>query len=453
MAIVTRINEVDENRRSALHHAAILGDLPLVEFLIDNGARLNIKDKDRWIPLDYAEQIATDQQSVSHMKITSLLLEKMYDVNGRDTRRWRPILWSIMAGDKQRVIELRDRGADIFLTEQNAVWAAEYLQDDEILKILAEGAPDWYFFKAMNDGHRKFMQAIIEQGPSIAIIARAGLINKMQKLIDNGTKIDTNALFMAICSGNPDLVEIILKHNVELASELMSDLVHSKIDIPSHYNLQKSPVIGDVLTASNTNEGTQKIHQMITKAVNENIASLPAFATIAKLQHLKEQIADEKFYWKKNLFYIAGKEGLDQELRELLVHADATTRMRWAVHLGDLELLKQALADGADIDHRFGRQRWKVLNEVVWLIAYRQRQDLRQMMAFLLANGADTEVVGYGSMSKPIQDMIRKKDFEGVKMLLDYGADPNAGRLTATYVGDHQIIEMLIAYGADVNNN
>ena len=44
LAIINKINEADELGRTALHHAIMLGKLPLVEFFIDNGADLRAAD-------------------------------------------------------------------------------------------------------------------------------------------------------------------------------------------------------------------------------------------------------------------------------------------------------------------------------------------------------------------------------------------------------------------------
>ena len=58
LPIVARINEVDEDGLNALHHAAILGDLPLVKFLLANGANPIVKDQYRRYALDYVVAIA-----------------------------------------------------------------------------------------------------------------------------------------------------------------------------------------------------------------------------------------------------------------------------------------------------------------------------------------------------------------------------------------------------------
>ena len=843
-AIVAKINEADEHGRNALHYAVILGDLPLVEFFLDNDANTQAVDEDGLVPLRYAERMVEEQPSVERMKIISIVLEKTRGINKGDAKGWRPMIWSLMAGDYERVIELRKRGADIFAGRERqasrgrqagkhtAVWAAEHLQDDRAIKILAEDAPDEYFPVAVRRGHRKFVQALIEQGVDVntrdkhgysaamraakagrlddllmlinngakidddalflaiysgspklvktilnhnielanklminvtigkrlpsresiadvlngdgvdkgrrkihrmiakavaessvsplfatitklqqlretknirgsifeekadrniaheglvrelqealrqndeliglvaehlpddhfpvviangyqkiaeAMIARgidvnvrdnfdvtaalmvteAGHLDNLQMLIDNGAQLDTSVLLAAIDQGNHRLVETVLKHNIELANKLITDVMegkekfskvaketilkegitskglrmtlesvtkdtwitlvsqleknntpgllnstqqqlinllsYSQYDevikvlaehVPNWYYFEAidkgylklaqamidrglnpataknkdriSPMmkaasdgqvnkvqalvnngaqldsmilflaissgnpklvetilednadlagdllidlmygkitpphkirdtIGDVLIGTNPDDNRQKIYRMLTKAVRESASRLPSFATIARLQLLKE-ITGKHIYSDESLFSIARGHDLERELREILSYADATTRMKWAVSLGDIDLLKQALADGADTNYQSGfRKKSTVLNNVVWWIAKsQQKQQYREMMTLILNHGANPNFIGdYYQQNHPIKELIRAKDFEGVKILLDYGADPNH-LVTATYTGDRKIIELLITYGADVNSN
>ena len=735
-------NLTDINRRNALHHAVMLGDLSLVEFFLANDANTKAEDKYGLVPLRYAEQFAEQQpESVERMKIVSIVLEKTRGINRQDAKGWRPITWSILAGDYQRIIELRDRGASLFSGRgrQTPIWLAEhladdraikilaqdaresdfvrainhgyqrfaramiergvdvnvkyglytaamraakagrledlqmlidngagidadvlfmaihsgnpklvetvlesnkksasdlflalisgkykigmritetlkktneskggrralrmvmetidwaklssqmkkddllggwvfdsqmqaiglaatyipdnevvksffteylpkwifdaildkkreslqhgitelfdssngvgkkllqsaietidrdswmtlfsklendgglsvnkhgglsgnklqaiglaanYLQDDKVIKMLAERVPDWYYFVAIDRGYLTFAQAMIDRGVNPSTVkdsdgvdftshlVRTGRVKGLQALIANGVPIDSRMLFLAISSGNPDAVEIILKDNTDLVDDLLIDLMYGKIVIPS----KLKGTIGEVLTGTTTDKGKQKIHQMITKILNEGTASLPELATIAKLQQLKETTG-QNIFRDTSLFSIAATNGLDQELREILVHADANTRLRWAAYLRDIKLLKQALADGADINHRYGvKNQQTVLGSVVWRITHssQRRQDFLATMALLLAHGADPNLAtGSRILDKdyPIQDLIRAKDYEGVKMLLDHGADPNQLAIATSYRGDNEIIELLIAYGADVNSS
>lgn len=107
--IIREINKVDEDGRNALHHAIILGNLPLVDFFLVNSANTQAIDKNGLAPLRYAERFAADQPTIERMQIVSLVLEKTRGINKGDEKGWPPMVWSLMAGDYKMVIELRDR--------------------------------------------------------------------------------------------------------------------------------------------------------------------------------------------------------------------------------------------------------------------------------------------------------------------------------------------------------
>lgn len=360
-------------------------------------------------------------------------------------------------------LEKNDSPAWLNSTQQQLIdLLCTYSQDDQTIKIVAEFVPEWYYFEAVDKGYLKLAQAMVEQGLSpitaknrhgISPIMRAandGNVKEVQALVNDGAQLDSMILFLAISSGNPKLVETILEDNSELAGNLLIDLMYGKITIP--YKIRDT--IGDVLMGTNQDDRKQKIYRMLSKAAQESTTRLPPFATIARLQLLKETTG-RHIYSHESLFSIALDHDLERELREMLSYAKATTRMRWAVSLGDIELLKQALADGADTNYRFEfRKKSTVLQNITWKIAKsQQKRQFREMMILLLDHGADVNsVTDRYEQDYPIKKLIQAKDFEGVKILLDYGADPNQ-LVTATYAGDHKIIELLITYGADVNSN
>ena len=404
IAIIANINKVDKNGCSALHHAVALGDLPLVEFFLANGANTGIKDNEGLIPLRYAERIAAEQPTVERMQIVSLVLEETRGLNRGDERGWPPMVWSLMAGDYERVIELRDRGADIFAGRftngrrqlagrHNAVWAAEHLQDDRAIKILAEGAPEKYFPAAVGNGYRKFVQAMIDQGVNVNArdifgyratmrAAKAGRLNDLQMLIDNGAEIDSAVLFLAIYSGNPKLVETILNHNVELASELMISIMikgKSSLNDATPY-LEES--IADVLIGSNASKGKRRIRQMMSKAIAEVTPSLP-FVIIAELHHLRE-IKN----LKGSIFENASE--VNRELRETLRQDDQLIRdisehmpaklLPIVVDNGYQKIAQAMVARGIDVNARDFRGYNAAMRAV--------KADRLDDLQMLIANGA-----------------------------------------------------------------
>lgn len=203
-----------------------------------------------------------------------------------DEKGWRPIVWEIFAGNIPRIVELLEREADIFsgrtggnyglnikVGRHNAVWAAESVDDEEIIKILAQYAPDQYLPPAVNRGYRKFVKAMIDAGVDVNTrdrfgytgamrAAQAGRLDDLQMLKANGATIGTDVLLMAIHSGNPNLVQTILDHDAELAAKLLPDLLSGKL------NFSRISV-SDVLKEDHANKGQRRIYRMIKKAINE----------------------------------------------------------------------------------------------------------------------------------------------------------------------------------------
>ena len=348
--VAKKFNEVDEDGRNALHHAVILGNLPLVEFFLANGIDTKATDNNDLIPLHYATRLASEQPSIERMKIASIVLEETRGILNGDEQGWRPMGWSLLAGDYDRVAELRDRGAGIFdgrfpaprngqlAGRHNAVWLAEQLQDDRAIKILAEGVPDKYFPMVVNNGYRKFTQAMIEQGVDINTrddneytaamrAAKAGRFNDLQMLIDNGAQIDSDVLRLAIRSGNPNLVKMLLAYNVDLARELVTDhTIHGTID--------------DLLANNSTSKGGRRIIRMLEKATVD-MPFIPA-TSIAKLSRLKA----EKYSPQDSLLAVATHQGLEQEIRELLNYlVSNSTTIFLPTIITNRVFMKEPLAD------------------------------------------------------------------------------------------------------------
>ena len=355
VAIINKINEVDDLGRNALHHAIMLRNLPLVEFFLANGVDTRAADHNNLIPLQYVEQMIDQQPSVELMKIMSLVLEKTHGLNKGDVKGWRPIVWSLMAGDYPRVIELRDRGADIFAGRlpwpnprkqiaghHNAVWAAEHLEDDRAIEILAESAPDRYFSIAVNKGYQRFVQAMIARGVDINVkdypgysaamrAAKAGRLKDLQMLIDHGARIDIEVLIWAIYSGNPKLIEMIIDHDASLVPQLaiyQTMYGHKRFGMPK---------VDELLANNSRSKGGRRINQMLEEATI-GMPTLPA-TVIAKLKKLRATELVEMEFGMKNihgetttkrysegdsLLKVAVHQGLEQEVKQLLDYLSGT---------------------------------------------------------------------------------------------------------------------------------
>ena len=491
VAIINKINEVDENGRNALHHAVMLGDLSLVVFFITNGADTRATDNDGLIPLRYAERIAAEQPTVERMKIVSLVLEKTRGVNEGDEQGWPPMVWSLMAGDYERVIELRDRGANVFVGRgklpgrHNPVWAAEHLQDDRAIKILAEQAPDRYFPVAVNHGYQNFVQAMIARGVDINVkdyqgysaalrAAMAGRVNDLQMLIDNGAEIDSRVLFYAIYSGNPKLVKTIIDYSDELARNLVNEIAlgqligESPYQTRGHYKVQ----ITDVLKKLDETKGGRKIIQML----DSKTAPFFNASKLVKLvqghvagQHSElaglDEIIKSLLTTKRTALIMARraiKEGNLKAISKMLAKgldpniADDQTLLDYAVKqsfkLEGLEIVRLLLEAGADpnVADRNGQ------TPLHWVAVY----NLVEMAGMLIGGGANPNAVDKRGRT-PLHISANEGSIGTTRVLLEGGADPNVAdengqtplhdSATYSYREGVKIIDLLLAANAEVN--
>jgi len=123
-----------------------------------------------------------------------------------------------------------------------------------------------------------------------------------------------------------------------------------------------------------------------------------------------------------------------------------------AVLWGDIEVVKQHLAVGTDVNAK-DNLRYTPLH-----VAAQQGHDrCKEIVELLIAAGADVNVKdGQGGLT-PLHTAIRNSNKEIVELLIANGADVNAkdgGELTplhhAAGKGQKEVVELLIANGANV---
>jgi ankyrin repeat protein len=93
-----------QDGQSALHNAALGSQLRIAEFLLDNGADINLTSKDGQTPL----HLATYNPGVLGNFVVSLLLERGADTTLKDHGGNRPIDSAIAAKNEEVVQLLKD---------------------------------------------------------------------------------------------------------------------------------------------------------------------------------------------------------------------------------------------------------------------------------------------------------------------------------------------------------
>ena len=142
--VIADLDAVDDDGRSALHHAVMLGDLELVKLFLKHGAKTTIKDNDGNLPLYYAEDLAyadvdAGRMNSPHFTIISWVLEHMGTIT-RDRKSWNALHWAVISGDLTRVEYLLDAGMDAtYGRHQNPLDVAFLIRDKEMFTLLLKG--------------------------------------------------------------------------------------------------------------------------------------------------------------------------------------------------------------------------------------------------------------------------------------------------------------------------
>ncbi|MCC6699132.1 MAG: ankyrin repeat domain-containing protein [Candidatus Hydrogenedentes bacterium] len=149
---------------------------------------------------------------------------------------------------------------------------------------------------------------------------------------------------------------------------------------------------------------------------------------------------------------------------------DVPWRLHALVHNGDLDGVKQAIADGADVnalvpdewhmyDHDMGVPSFTPLQVAVW-------DSNTEIAQYLIAHGADVHVASQ-YVPRLLELALNRGNPELAGILLDAGADANAVLQNATWVrkyrggetaltlaykeGNNRLFQMLIEHGVDIN--
>jgi ankyrin repeat protein len=110
------VNGLNQAGESPLMLAALTGDLPSVQVLLDRGAKVNLTG---WSPLHYAA-IGPE------LKIVQLLIDKGADLDAPSPNGTTPLMMAAQYGSEENVKLLLDKGADLKRRNQKDLGAVDF---------------------------------------------------------------------------------------------------------------------------------------------------------------------------------------------------------------------------------------------------------------------------------------------------------------------------------------
>ncbi|KAJ7203146.1 ankyrin repeat-containing domain protein [Mycena pura] len=223
---ISRIGDTaDQEKKSALHHAAMHGRMSVVELLIDNHALLDPADKDGCTPLylalqhgqaDVAALLAKNGADIEaknregetllylasfygHIEVAKLLVELGADVNATEWDAKKPLHAASWNGHPDVARLLAENGADVNATERHGetpLHAASWSGHTDGAKLLVEKGAD--INAKNNDGETPLHAASINAHTGVAKL-----------LVEKGADINTKSAYslqlhrtsLSICAG------------------------------------------------------------------------------------------------------------------------------------------------------------------------------------------------------------------------------------------------------------
>ncbi|TYZ62601.1 hypothetical protein PybrP1_002361 [[Pythium] brassicae (nom. inval.)] len=203
----------DHDNQTPLHYAAFYGHLEVVQFLVEHGVPLDVPDK-------FGRYAHCSAAINGHLDVVTYLLEECphpIDINAIDEYGGTCLHWAASKGRKEVIQYLCMKGIDVHITSyflkswyetsQRFVHAAEYGDDEEVTRIIAEinGA---YPLRYLRDKNGK---------NAMHWAAEAGHLSTLNILCDHfavwtdSDKFGRNALHCAALGGHRDCAFLLIR--------------------------------------------------------------------------------------------------------------------------------------------------------------------------------------------------------------------------------------------------
>jgi ankyrin repeat protein len=278
---------------TALHLAAIHGNLPIIELLINHGADLNTKNKFGRTALHLAAKHG-------YPSIGELMIKKGSDLNAKDMTENTALHIAVSYGHSKFADLLIDKKA--LLNEKNKsldtpLHIAVSKGNFELIKKLSLKGAD------INSKNNKEMTPLlisIEKEP----------IKTISFLIKNGSDTDlkdkqgNSALFYAIKEGRLDVVKLLVTNNTKV------NVKNRKGDTPMHYaayrghlNMVKFLIQNGAKTKVNNHSGNSPLHLIANQQLSSDKSQ--DFLDVVKILILNGSDINAKNKSRKTAFHYA----------------------------------------------------------------------------------------------------------------------------------------------------
>jgi len=467
---------------TALHLAASIGELSIVESLIIYGAKIDAFDVSRLTPLMIAVWNG-------HLDIVKILLDNGADINVSDSNGVTPIIRASCEGHKEIVEFLLKQGVDVNKKDKSgrtAFMDASYFKHNDIVGLLLKyGADpiqkgkditpvnddldvDESFMMACELKDQFLIQTHINRGANVNIQNSLGVTalmvlledpNLVEILLKAGANpnLQTNdgmtALFVAARDSHEKSIKLLIKYgaNINISAEGITPLAIAIYN--NHNKVAKLLIENDADINVKNLDGDNSA--LICALITDNYEMVNLLCDY----EVNIDIADEN---RKTLLmkasingYISILKRLIEEKINLNFEIDNYTPLMVAIEGQQLEAMDILIKNGANVNFK------NIPNKTALIFAIHQprNEDQIEIIKMLIKNNAnlnDCDENGY----TPLMLAIHFEKFDIAKLLIESGADVNMENIEgatalmfAVSKTDNDIVQLLINSKANVNHS
>ena len=250
------VNIQNENGWTSLMLASLNGHSQVVELLLKANADVNIQDEDGWTALMIASLNG-------HTQVVKLLLKENADVNIQKENGWTVLMSASLNGHNTQVVELLlKENADVNIQNENGMTAlmiASLNGHTQVVELLLKENADvniqdkngWTALMiASLNGHTQVIELLLKKNADVNIQEKEGVTALMVAIVNEHLEvvecllqskadphivlhwgnIEITALYLAVCSGNRDIIKILIDNSEPTTDEIEKAVVISCYD-------------------------------------------------------------------------------------------------------------------------------------------------------------------------------------------------------------------------------
>ncbi|KAL7795967.1 putative ankyrin repeat-containing protein [Trichoderma ceciliae] len=441
------VNQTDQDRCTALHHAASKGHLEVCQLLSrKNKVKVDVESEYQCTPLWLAA-------SNGHEEVVLLLIEKQANLEANDTALRQTPLSRAVENEHHAIVRLLlEKGAQIETRDANGqtplMGAIKKLNRVMIEQLLEQGARADYeeidswslLLWATMNGHERVVKLLIEKSADYDLQDLLLLATKnahtaiVRLLLQKGAEPDAYSserkpLVLAVENGYTDIVELLLQSGASYnVHSLLTWAARNGHETVMQLLLQK--------------DSTYNCKELLPLAI-ENGHDAVIDILLAKYATLNNQ---DLLSWAIETDYII----ILELFSDIVSCIDSQESLSWAVKQKCAITMKLLLETGANLNAKD--------TQVLTVLHWAAMLEYEEVVNLLLKSGTDPKIMKNINSQTPLSWAAGNGQEAMVKLLLENSADVNAisknGQTALSWAaskGQGAMVQLLLENGADIN--